>query len=152
MSKIGDTVHAKVEKIRIHHEGLKTNPRWGWCVRPLTLLGGWLVVVVGLITIPLPGPGWVTVFVGVGILSLELEWPHRLLAWSLGKYEHFDDWWNRQSWLVRGVLLFLLLVLIWVVFALLFWVFWRTGLLHWADRWIGPWVEKLPDWVGLSRP
>jgi uncharacterized protein (TIGR02611 family) len=41
------------------------------------LVGG-LVLIIGLILIPLPGPGFLVVFLGVFILSLEFEWfkPH----------------------------------------------------------------------------
>ncbi|HIW95862.1 MAG TPA: TIGR02611 family protein [Candidatus Corynebacterium gallistercoris] len=149
MSKMGQAVQERMEKIRANHASLKKK-KHGWLVRPLTLTGGWLVVLVGLVTIPFPGPGWLTVFIGVGILSLELEWPHRLLGFGIRQYDKFDAWWMRQGFAMRMVLTGLLLVLIWVVFALLFWVGWRMGMLDFTRPWLQEWVDKLPDWVGLS--
>ena len=85
MSAMGEAVHERVEKIRAHHEKLKQHPRFGFLIRPLTVVGGWLMLILGFIAIPFPGPGWLMVFVAIGILSLELEWPHRLLHWSVAK-------------------------------------------------------------------
>jgi uncharacterized protein (TIGR02611 family) len=42
---------------------------------------GWLVVIVGLLLVPLPGPGWAIVFVGLSILSTEFAWAERLKHW-----------------------------------------------------------------------
>jgi uncharacterized protein (TIGR02611 family) len=42
---------------------------------------GWLVVVVGLALVPLPGPGWAIVFVGLSILATEFTWAERLKHW-----------------------------------------------------------------------
>ena len=56
MSKMGEAVTRKVEQIHKRHSGLKQR-KYGWLVRPLTLVVGWLVVLVGLVTIPFPGPG-----------------------------------------------------------------------------------------------
>jgi uncharacterized protein (TIGR02611 family) len=40
---------------------------------------GAVVIVVGVILLPLPGPGWVVIFAGLGILATEYEWARRLL-------------------------------------------------------------------------
>lgn len=40
---------------------------------------GSVVVVVGLILVPLPGPGWAIVFAGVALLGTEFSWAERLL-------------------------------------------------------------------------
>jgi len=37
-------------------------------------IAGGLVVLIGLILIPLPGPGFLVVFAGIFILSLEFAW------------------------------------------------------------------------------
>lgn len=44
------------------------------------VLGG-LVVVVGLILVPLPGPGWLVVFLGVALLGTEFPAAHRITQW-----------------------------------------------------------------------
>lgn len=41
---------------------------------------GLLIVVVGLLLLPLPGPGWLVIFAGLGILASEFSWAARLLA------------------------------------------------------------------------
>ena len=40
---------------------------------------GFLVILIGLILIPLPGPGWLIVFAGLAILAREYVWAERLL-------------------------------------------------------------------------
>lgn len=150
MSSMGEAVHERVERIREHHERLKKHPKYGRAIRPLTLVSGWLLLVAGFITIPFPGPGWLMVFVSIGILSLELEWPHRLLHWAIAKYDAIDAWFKRQSTAVKGGIGFLLLVLTWFVFAFLFWAGWKLGMLDWARRWLQPFVDWLPDWLGLE--
>jgi uncharacterized protein (TIGR02611 family) len=47
------------------------------------LLGG-LIVIVGLVLVPLPGPGWLIVFVGVAVLGTEFPAAHRITRWVRG--------------------------------------------------------------------
>ncbi len=42
---------------------------------------GALIVVVGLILVPLPGPGWLVVFLGVAVLGTEFPAAHRITLW-----------------------------------------------------------------------
>jgi uncharacterized protein (TIGR02611 family) len=42
-------------------------------------IAGFLVVLVGIVLIPLPGPGWLIVFAGLAILAREYVWAERLL-------------------------------------------------------------------------
>jgi uncharacterized protein (TIGR02611 family) len=42
---------------------------------------GALIVVVGLVLVPLPGPGWLIVFVGVAVLGTEFPAAHRITQW-----------------------------------------------------------------------
>lgn len=41
---------------------------------------GLLVVVLGVLLLPLPGPGWLIIFAGLGLLASEYAWAGRLLA------------------------------------------------------------------------
>lgn len=43
---------------------------------------GALIVVVGLVLVPLPGPGWLIVFVGVAVLGTEFPAAHRITRWA----------------------------------------------------------------------
>ena len=60
----------------------------------VTALGG-LVVVIGLILVPLPGPGWLIVFIGLTILGTEYHWARRLLGWLRRVLARFWERWNR---------------------------------------------------------
>lgn len=44
----------------------------------VTVLGS-LVIAIGIVLLPLPGPGWVIIFGGLGILATEYTWAARLL-------------------------------------------------------------------------
>lgn len=149
MSAMSEAVHQRVEKIRAHHEKLKKNPKFGFLVRPVTLVVGWIMVVVGIVAIPFPGPGWLMVFVSIGILSLELEWPHRLLHWAVEKYDLIDAWFKRQPLAIKGLIGLVLLIFTWCIFAFLFWAGWKLGMLDWTRPWLQPAVDWLPDWLGL---
>lgn len=61
----------------------------------ITVLGI-LVVVIGLILVPLPGPGWLIVFVGLTILGTEFHWARRLLTWLRRILSRFWERWS--SW------------------------------------------------------
>ncbi len=65
----------------------------------VTLLG-LVVILVGLLLIPLPGPGWVIVFLGLGIWSTEYEWARRLLLFVRTQVGRWVKWIARQPrWL-----------------------------------------------------
>ena len=48
---------------------------------------GFLVVLIGLVLIPLPGPGWLIVFAGLAILAREYVWAERLLKHAKQRFE-----------------------------------------------------------------
>ena len=64
--------------------------------RIITAFLGGLVVLVGIVLIPYPGPGWLIVFAGFAILSTEFEFARRTLEWLKGKYEAWVSWLKRQ--------------------------------------------------------
>lgn len=64
------------------------------------MVGG-LVLIVGIIAIPYPGPGWAIVFVGLAILATEFEWARRVLRYARRKYDAWTEWLGRQSLAVR---------------------------------------------------
>jgi uncharacterized protein (TIGR02611 family) len=66
-------------------------------------LVGAVVVVVGLVLVPLPGPGWLIVLAGLAILSLEFEWARRLTTFTRAQLERWWRWLSRQPLVVRGV-------------------------------------------------
>jgi uncharacterized protein (TIGR02611 family) len=76
-------------------------------------IAGGIVVIVGIIAIPYPGPGWLIVFTGLAILATEFEWAQRILDKAKGEYDKWQAWLKRQSIIVRAlVLLFTALVVV----------------------------------------
>lgn len=82
-------------------------------------IAGGIVLIVGVILIPYPGPGWLVVFAGLGILSTEFAWAQRLLHFARKKYDAWVEWTKRQSPIVRALIwLFtalIVIVTIWLV-------------------------------------
>lgn len=50
-------------------------------VRLARMTAGTIVVIIGIIAIPLPGPGWVIVAAGLSILAIDVAWAERLLRY-----------------------------------------------------------------------
>lgn len=67
----------------------------------VTTLGG-LIVIVGLILVPLPGPGWLIVFIGLTLLGTEYHWARRLLGWLRRVLARFWERWNMWRAVRRG--------------------------------------------------
>lgn len=59
----------------------------------ITVIGS-LVVIIGIILIPLPGPGWLIVFIGLTILGSEFHWARRLTAWARMQLARFWERWR----------------------------------------------------------
>lgn len=133
-------VAERIERFEHRWEERKQTTRFGFLIRPVTIVVGILVLVLGLITIPLPGQGWLTTFLGIGILSLEVEWARRLLHWGVRVYDDFFDWYRRQSRLVRWSLVLATILVIWAVFLVMGWLFWAMGGLTWIDFFYGGWL------------
>jgi uncharacterized protein (TIGR02611 family) len=65
------------------------------------IVGG-LIVLVGLIAIPYPGPGWLIVFAGLAVLATEFAWAQRLLDRVRGKYEAWKEWLKAQPLAIKA--------------------------------------------------
>jgi uncharacterized protein (TIGR02611 family) len=48
-------------------------------VRVLRIIGGFALLLLGLIMIVTPGPGWLAIAGGIGLLATEFVWARRLL-------------------------------------------------------------------------
>ncbi len=142
MGTMRELVHDRIDRLQGAHQRSKEK-KFGFLVRPATLIVGWVVMIIGLITIPLPGQGWLTTFIGVGILSLEQHWAKRLLGWGVQQYDRFFDWYGRKSFRFRVFTMLILLILIWIVFMVVFWGMWYYGTLPWADEFF--------TWLGMTR-
>jgi uncharacterized protein (TIGR02611 family) len=68
----------------------------------IAIIGG-IVVLIGIVAIPYPGPGWLIVFAGLAVLATEFAWAQRLLDRVRGKYEAWKAWIKAQSFAVKAV-------------------------------------------------
>lgn len=81
---------------------LAANPVSEKTYRSVVAVVGLVIVVVGLLAVPLPGPGWLIVFVGLAVWATEFEWAARLLNWARGKLDAWNQWLKRQPSWVKG--------------------------------------------------
>lgn len=92
-----------------------TSYKWGWrrklAANPVTnqtyriVIGviGLVIVALGLLAIPLPGPGWLIVFLGLGVWATEFLWAARLLAFAKAKVAAWNDWLRPKPLWVKGL-------------------------------------------------
>lgn len=97
---------------------------------------GGLIVLIGVIAIPYPGPGWLIVFAGLGILATEFEWAQRVLDRVKSKYDAWQDWLKRQPAYVKA----LFWILTFIVVVVTIWLLNGYGL-------INQWLNLGQDWV-----
>jgi uncharacterized protein (TIGR02611 family) len=60
--------------------------------RLFRIIGGFTLLLIGLVMLVTPGPGWLVIFLGLGLLAAEFVWARRLM-----------DRIKRESDRVRGV-------------------------------------------------
>lgn len=65
---------------------------------------GLLIVVIGLILVPLPGPGWLIVILGLLIWASEFDRAQQLLDFVRRKLRWWNAWVLSKGWFVRGLL------------------------------------------------
>jgi uncharacterized protein (TIGR02611 family) len=80
---------------------IRSNPTGRLALRiGIGVLGG-LVVALGIILIPFPGPGWAIVILGLAIWALEFTWAKNLLVFTKHHVQSWTQWIGRQSWPMR---------------------------------------------------
>nr|WP_255419332.1 TIGR02611 family protein [Geodermatophilus sp. LHW52908] len=97
---------------------------------------GGVVVALGLVTIPLPGPGWLTVIAGLFVLASEFFWAERLLDFTRRHVRAWTEWLGRQPSWVRmvvgaGTAAF--------VYGVLVVTLHMTGVPDWVPGWVPLW-------------
>lgn len=102
---------------------------------------GTIVLLVGIIAIPYPGPGWLIVFAGLAILATEFDWAQRLLDKVRGYYDAWADWLKGQHWSIR----LLVLAFTGIVIMVTIWLLNGFGL-------INAWFHLELDWVQSPLP
>jgi uncharacterized protein (TIGR02611 family) len=84
------------------HEPVRSHPVLGLPYRVFVAVVGVLIVVIGLILVPAPGPGWLIVIAGLGVLSTEFTWARRLLNFTKRCLAAWTLWVFRQPPLTRA--------------------------------------------------
>jgi len=64
------------------------------------VLGG-IVVAVGIVLIPFPGPGWAIVILGLAIWAIEFAWAKNALEFTKRHVQSWTHWIGRQTWPIR---------------------------------------------------
>ena len=64
---------------------------------------GTIVVAVGIVLIPFPGPGWAIVILGLAIWAVEFAWARHLLEFTKRHVQSWTHWIARQTWPVKCV-------------------------------------------------
>jgi uncharacterized protein (TIGR02611 family) len=97
---------------------------------------GGLVLALGLVAIPLPGPGWLIVIAGLFVLATEFTWAERLLDFTKRHVQRWTDWVGRQRTWVR---LLISAATAAFVYAVLVVTLHLTGVPDWVPRWVPLW-------------
>jgi uncharacterized protein (TIGR02611 family) len=80
---------------------IRANPTGRLALRVSVGAAGAIVVAVGLVLIPLPGPGWLLVILGLSIWAIEFAWAKHLLIFTRRNVQAWTRWVGRQSWPLR---------------------------------------------------
>ena len=75
-------------------------------VRIAAAIGGFLIVIVGIIMIPLPGPGLLVVAAGLAVLALEFAWAEQLLERTVDRISDAGEKVRTASRLEQTLLVF----------------------------------------------
>lgn len=83
-------------RIRVTLELIRANPTGRFALRTVVAVFGALVILIGLILVPLPGPGWLIVIGGLAIWAIEFQWARRLLNFTRRHVQSWTRWVRRQ--------------------------------------------------------
>jgi len=134
----GDDVVSLRERIgrRPWRKRLASNKTFDTAYRAGVGVVGTLLLVFGLVTIPLPGPGWLTVIAALFVLATEFTWAERLLEFTKRNVKRWTDWLGRQPVWVR--VLFALLTAAFV-YGVIVVVLHFLGVPSWVPGWVPMW-------------
>jgi uncharacterized protein (TIGR02611 family) len=82
---------------------VRATPAGRWSLKILIGTVGGLLVVVGLIMVPAPGPGWLVVIAGLSVLALEFEWARHVLELVRERVLAWTHWIGARSLAFRAV-------------------------------------------------
>ena len=94
------------------------------------------MVAFGLVTIPLPGPGWLTVIAGLFLLATEFTWAERLLDFTRRHVRAWTEWLGRQRVWVRVAVALATAAFVYGVVVVVLHV---MGVPDWVPGWVPLW-------------
>ena len=97
---------------------------------------GGAVVALGVVTIPLPGPGWLTVIAGLFVLATEFTWAERVLEFTRRHVHRWTEWLGRRSLVVRIGVGLLTAVFVYGVLVVMLHL---LGVPDWVPGWVPLW-------------
>ncbi|MEP6599490.1 MAG: TIGR02611 family protein [Actinomycetota bacterium] len=103
-AETGDVRRRRFRALHVIRERARRLPGGGLAWRICIALLGLVIVVVGVILLPLPGPGWLIIFVGLGVWSTEFKWAERLLRYARRHVHRWTDWAMRQPRFVQSAI------------------------------------------------
>jgi uncharacterized protein (TIGR02611 family) len=98
-------------------ERRRRTPAGRLATRVIITVLGLLIIAVGILLLPLPGPGWVIIFGGLAIWSLEFTWAARLRRFAMRQVSNWTAWLGRQRWWLRVLIGLALLIVIAAIVA-----------------------------------
>ena len=110
------------ERLRAFRQRIRTTRTGRVTLQIAVGLVGAVVVTIGIILIPLPGPGWLIVLAGLAIWALEFAWAERLLGFTRAKLESWWHWLGRQHWTIRALAGLVGLIFVALVIAMSLWL------------------------------
>jgi uncharacterized protein (TIGR02611 family) len=120
---------------------IRSNPASHRAYRTVVAFLGLVVVVIGLIAVPAPGPGWLIVFIGVSIWASEFEWAQRLLYWGKDRLRDWQHWLQSKPWWVSALVALGTAAIVGCVF----WGYFAwAGSPSWLPDVVEGWLDRLP--------
>lgn len=102
---------------------------------------GLIIVVIGLILVPFPGPGWLVVFLGLAIWASEFEWAHKLLRIAKHTLKEWTERIRPQPLWVKGLVGLGAAAAVAAVFWLMFLI---SGVPGFFPDSVEEWIKRLP--------
>lgn len=124
-------------------DGVRDRPVANVVYRSAVAVVGTLVLVVGIVAIPYPGPGWAIVFLGLAILATEFRAAQVALHWVRLRYDAVMAWFGRQHIAVKALSAAFTAGV--VVLSL-----WGLGALYWFGDLVGFEPTWLKSPIGLG--
>ena len=124
---------------------IRSNPHSHLILRIVVGVVGLIIVVVGLIMVPFPGPGWLVVFLGLAVWATEFVWAQRLLHRGRHTLETWNDLLRPQPWWIKGLVLLVTIAAVVAIFWLLFLI---SGVPGFFPDNVEKWLRQIP---GLAQ-